>query len=434
MDTALDVAVIPVAGLGTRLLPATKSQPKEMLPVGRKPVVQYVVEELTRVGITRVLFVTGPGKASIENHFDRNAELVQMLRESGKEELLAALEFDRSTVRYFYTRQRELLGLGHAVSCARSFAANQPFVVALGDSIIGMHAESDVVQRMTRCYHEREAAAVIAKFPASASDKDRCYHFCRAFVRAFRGKPPAEVQAAFGELVAARVDYALLSGTIATFRDTAEPETALALGKQVDLPAAQVDVHTESYKTLKRMRGEAEALGWLTKQLPRDGLASAAKIFYARDADELLWKLVDDPEHQGGSATWLLRAAAFVREEHPSFAHRQALVGYFSAHQTSADEQLGAALVGLIDGPTLLERAKSEADLSRAAYYLGARAEGSRDLHEAMHMYQLALCAQQRTPGRTLALDAVTRIHASGTSLDALAADPALGAVVAAAP
>jgi UTP--glucose-1-phosphate uridylyltransferase len=162
MDATIDIAVIPVAGLGSRLLPATKSQPKEMLPVGRKPVVQYVVEELTRVGITRVLFVTGPGKASIENHFDRNAELIQTLRESGKEELLAALEFERSTVQYFYTRQRELLGLGHAVSCARSFVGNQPFVVALGDSIIGMHAESDVVQRMTRCYHEREAAAVIA--------------------------------------------------------------------------------------------------------------------------------------------------------------------------------------------------------------------------------------------------------------------------------
>jgi UTP--glucose-1-phosphate uridylyltransferase len=162
MDAAIDIAVIPVAGLGTRLLPATKSQPKEMLPVGRKPVVQYVVEELTRVGITRVLFVTGPGKASIENHFDRNAELIQTLRESGKEELLAALQFERSTAQYFYTRQRELLGLGHAVSCARSFVGTQPFVVALGDSIIGMHAESDVVHRMTRCYHERQAAAVIA--------------------------------------------------------------------------------------------------------------------------------------------------------------------------------------------------------------------------------------------------------------------------------
>ena len=162
MDITIDIAVIPVAGLGTRLLPATKSQPKEMLPVGRKPVVQYVVEELTRVGITRVLFITGPGKASIENHFDLNAELIQMLRESGKEELLAALEYERATVQYFYTRQRQSLGLGHAVSCARSFVGNQPFVVALGDSIIGMHAESDVVQRMTRCYHEREAAAVIA--------------------------------------------------------------------------------------------------------------------------------------------------------------------------------------------------------------------------------------------------------------------------------
>src|SRR5438128_9201606 len=162
MDTSIDIAVIPVAGLGTRLLPATKSQPKEMLPVGRKPVVQYVVEELTRVGITRVLFITGPGKASIENHFDLNADLVQTLRESGKEELLAALEYERATVQYFYTRQRQLLGLGHAVSCARSFVGNQPFVVALGDSIIGLHAESDVVQRMTRCYHERNAAAVIA--------------------------------------------------------------------------------------------------------------------------------------------------------------------------------------------------------------------------------------------------------------------------------
>ena len=162
MNPNIDVAVVPVAGLGTRLLPATKSQPKEMLPVGRKPVVQYVVEELTRVGITRTLFITGPGKASIENHFDLDAELIQTLRESGKEELLAALEYERATVQYFYTRQRQLLGLGHAVSCARSFVGNQPFVVALGDSIIGMHAESDVVRRMTRCYHERQAAAVIA--------------------------------------------------------------------------------------------------------------------------------------------------------------------------------------------------------------------------------------------------------------------------------
>src|ERR671935_2238169 len=121
----INIAVVPVAGLGTRLLPATKSQPKEMLPVGRKPVVQYVVEELTRVGMKRVLFVTGPGKASIENHFDLNGELIQTLRESGKEELLDELGFERSSVQYFYTRQRQLLGLGHAVGCSRSFVGNE---------------------------------------------------------------------------------------------------------------------------------------------------------------------------------------------------------------------------------------------------------------------------------------------------------------------
>ena len=123
---------------------------------------QYVVEELTRVGMKRILFITGPGKASIENHFDLNGDLIQTLRESGKEDLLEELEFERTRVQYFFTRQRQLLGLGHAVMCAQSFVGSQPFVVALGDSIIGMHAESDVVQRMTQCYREKQAAAVIA--------------------------------------------------------------------------------------------------------------------------------------------------------------------------------------------------------------------------------------------------------------------------------
>jgi UTP--glucose-1-phosphate uridylyltransferase len=158
----INIAVVPVAGLGTRLLPATKSQPKEMLPVGRKPVVQYVVEELTRMKMKRVLFITGPGKTSIENHFDLNEELIQELRETGKEELLEELEYERAPLQYFYTRQRELLGLGHAIQCAEPFVGHQPFVVALGDSIIGMHAKSDIVRRMTQCFVEQKAAAVIA--------------------------------------------------------------------------------------------------------------------------------------------------------------------------------------------------------------------------------------------------------------------------------
>lgn len=169
----INIAVVPVAGLGTRLLPATKSQPKEMLPVGRKPVVQYVVEELTRVGMQRILFITGPGKASIENHFDLNHELIQILRETGKEDLLAELSFERAPAQYFYTRQREPLGLGHAVACAKPFVGNQPFAVALGDSIIGLNAQSDVLARMAACFAEKGAEAVIAfhEVPLSRADQ-----------------------------------------------------------------------------------------------------------------------------------------------------------------------------------------------------------------------------------------------------------------------
>ena len=148
MSHGITNAVVPVAGLGTRLLPATKSQPKEMLPVGRKPVVQYVVEELERNGIKRILFVTGPNKYSIEDHFDTDPELIRSLRESCKEELLEELEFERAHIRFFYTRQKMQLGLGDAVLHAEEFAGHQPFVVALGDSIIGRHAKSATLTRL----------------------------------------------------------------------------------------------------------------------------------------------------------------------------------------------------------------------------------------------------------------------------------------------
>jgi UTP--glucose-1-phosphate uridylyltransferase len=159
---SVSLAVIPVAGRGTRLLPLTKSQPKEMLPVARKPVVQYVVEELSRCGLRRLLFVTGPGKAAIENHFDVDAELITQLRESGKEDLLEELAFERDDVEYLYTRQRRQLGLGHAVLCARAVAGNEPFVVALGDSIVGLHAKSQIVGRLIEAFTAQRADAVIA--------------------------------------------------------------------------------------------------------------------------------------------------------------------------------------------------------------------------------------------------------------------------------
>jgi len=155
-------AVVPVAGLGTRLLPATKSQPKEMLPVVGKPVVQYVVEELVAAGIERILFVTGRGKSSIEDHFDPDPELIRTLRESGREELLAELDFERMGVDFLYTRQAEPKGLGDAVACAERFAGEQPFVLALGDSILGRASQSRVTARLAEALEERGAAVAMA--------------------------------------------------------------------------------------------------------------------------------------------------------------------------------------------------------------------------------------------------------------------------------
>ena len=164
---SVDIAVIPVAGRGTRLLPLTKSQPKEMLPMGRKPVVQHVVEELARCGIARILFITGPGKAAIENHFDLDAELIANLRATGRQELLAELAFQSEGPEYFYTRQRQQLGLGHAVLCARSMVNDQPFVVALGDSVLGVHADSRVVGTLVEQFERSGADAVIALMEVS---------------------------------------------------------------------------------------------------------------------------------------------------------------------------------------------------------------------------------------------------------------------------
>src|SRR5438552_13039422 len=133
-----------------------------MLPVGKKPIVQYVIEELKGSGIECVLFVTGRGKTSIEDHFDDDTELTRALREGGKEELLQELEYESIGLHFLYTRQRRQRGLGDAVLCAEHFAGSEPFVVALGDSIIGRHTPSSVVRTLTDAFEERGAACAIA--------------------------------------------------------------------------------------------------------------------------------------------------------------------------------------------------------------------------------------------------------------------------------
>lgn len=151
-----------MAGLGTRLLPATKSQPKEMLPVARKPIVQYVAEELVANGIRDLLFVTGRNKSSIENHFDSEPELERQLASTNKRDLLQEVEQSDFQAQIFYTRQRQQRGLGDAVLCGENFAGEQPFVVALGDSILGLNAQSRSVSRMIEVFEARRASCVVA--------------------------------------------------------------------------------------------------------------------------------------------------------------------------------------------------------------------------------------------------------------------------------
>lgn len=128
-------AIIPAAGLGTRFLPATKAQPKEMLPIVDKPAIQYIIEEAVQSGIEEILIITGRNKRAIEDHFDRSIELELTLKNQGKHELLGQME-ELSKVRLHYIRQKEAKGLGHAVLCAKQFIGNEPFAVLLGDDII----------------------------------------------------------------------------------------------------------------------------------------------------------------------------------------------------------------------------------------------------------------------------------------------------------
>jgi UTP--glucose-1-phosphate uridylyltransferase len=129
-------AVFPAAGLGTRFLPATKAQPKEMLPLVDKPIIQYVIEEAAASGITSIIIVTGRGKNAIEDHFDVSYELEKLLAERGKTELLEQVRTISSMINLSYVRQGESLGLGHAVLMARDLVGDEPFAVMLGDDII----------------------------------------------------------------------------------------------------------------------------------------------------------------------------------------------------------------------------------------------------------------------------------------------------------
>jgi UTP--glucose-1-phosphate uridylyltransferase len=165
-------AVFPVAGLGTRFLPATKASPKEMLPVVDKPLIQYAVEEAIEAGITELIFVTSSTKRSIEDHFDKSYELEAELEKKGK---LEALELVRNMVpkgvSCIYVRQAEALGLGHAVLCAKSVVGDEPFVVILPDDLIDGHG-SGVVSQMVQAFEATGSSQLgVEEVPKEDTDK-----------------------------------------------------------------------------------------------------------------------------------------------------------------------------------------------------------------------------------------------------------------------
>ncbi|NLM28282.1 MAG: UTP--glucose-1-phosphate uridylyltransferase GalU [Clostridiaceae bacterium] len=145
-------AIIPAAGLGTRFLPATKAQPKEMLPIVDTPTIQFIVEEAVSSGIEDIIIVTGRSKRAIEDHFDKSYELEEALKKSGKEDLLSQIRDISNLVNIHYIRQKEPKGLGHAIYCAKAFIGNEPFAVLLGDDIV--KSDEPCLKQLLNVYNE----------------------------------------------------------------------------------------------------------------------------------------------------------------------------------------------------------------------------------------------------------------------------------------
>lgn len=152
-------AIIPAAGLGTRFLPATKAQPKEMLPIVDKPTIQYIIEEAVASGIEEILIITGRNKKSIEDHFDKSVELEMELEKAGKQEMLDMVRRISDMVDIHYIRQKEPRGLGHAIHCAKTFVGDEPFAILLGDDVV-YNEEKPCLKQLIDCYNEYKTSVL----------------------------------------------------------------------------------------------------------------------------------------------------------------------------------------------------------------------------------------------------------------------------------
>ena len=218
---AVRKAVFPAAGLGTRFLPATKAQPKEMLPLVDKPIIQYVVEEAVASGIQDIIMVTGRGKNAIEDHFDRSLELEMLLERKGRSDLVDIVRRISELIRICYVRQKEPLGLGHAVLAARHLVGDEPFAVLLGDDILT--DETPALRQMIRIHEaHRCAVMLVQRVPKSEVSRygvikgrkvgDGLYHIMDMVEKPDPDKAPSDL-ALIGRYILTPDLFPLLEGT-----------------------------------------------------------------------------------------------------------------------------------------------------------------------------------------------------------------------------
>ncbi len=301
-------AIIPVAGMGTRFLPVTKAQPKEMLPVVDKPVIQYVVEEAAAAGVTDVLLVTGRGKRAIEDHFDRSLELEELLERAGKDEMLAEVRAIPELAELFYVRQKEPRGLGHAVLCGAPFVNDEPFFVMLGDVVV---PSADILPRLA-AVHEKTGGSVIAVTPV-----------------------PREQVSRYGVIAGEQVDDGVWRVTGLVEKPSAEeaPSDLAIFGRYLLNPLVM--------KLLPRVKPGAGGEIQLTDALS------------ALIAEEEIYAVVEpDPGYDTGNVLSWLEANVAIALQTPEFADplRASLGRLFHPGRSTADEG-GAGAGGAVAGP-----------------------------------------------------------------------------------
>lgn len=288
-------AVIPAAGLGTRFLPATKAQPKEMLPIVDKPTLQYIIEEAVESGVEEILIITGRNKKSIEDHFDKSVELELELENKGKDELLEVVRNISNMVNIHYIRQKEPRGLGDAIYCARYFIGDEPFAVMLGDDMVDTNGKKPCLKQLIDTYEKYETSVLgVQEVDQKDTDKygivdgikidDGVYEVKNLVEKPDPGKAPSniailgryiitpEIFNILGELPPGKNSEIQLTVTLEKLKEKENIYAYVFEGKRYDLGDKQGFLQATVDLALKRPELREDFLEYLKKVCEREGV------------------------------------------------------------------------------------------------------------------------------------------------------------------